>query len=153
MRTILSSALLLPSSFLGRHVAKQLTRSRSGAPRLFESTGEAGGGQINVGIEDIANSLREGTYRRVLVVSGAGVSCSAGIPDFRTPGSGLYSKLHEYRLPYPEAIFEIDFFRQNSQPFVTLAKEIWPGVKYRPTITHCFFSLLDRKRLLQRLYT
>ncbi|EJK60772.1 hypothetical protein THAOC_18819 [Thalassiosira oceanica] len=77
----------------------------------------------------------------------------ARIPDFRTPGSGLYSKLHEYRLPYPEAIFEIDFFRQNSQPFVTLAKEIWPGVKYRPTITHCFFSLLDRKRLLQRLYT
>lgn len=29
---------------------------------------------------------------------------SAGIPDFRTPGSGLYSKLHEYRLPYPEGM-------------------------------------------------
>jgi len=56
--------------------------------------------------------------------------------------------------PVPQkAIFELDFFRQNTQPFVTLAKEIWPGVNYLPTITHCFFSLLDRKGLLQRLYT
>ena len=173
MRTSLPSALLLSSSFLDRHVAKQLPRSRS--RRLLASTGGGAGGQIKV--EDIAKSFREGTYKRVLVVSGAGVSCSAGIPDFRTPGSGLYSNLNAYSLPYPEgmscpppksstsksnqqsitqlgkAIFELDFFRQNPQPFVTLAEEIWPGVKYRPTITHCFFSLLDRKGLLQRLYT
>mmetsp|Transcript_34775 Transcript_34775/g.63976 ORF Transcript_34775/g.63976 Transcript_34775/m.63976 type:complete len:205 (-) Transcript_34775:111-725(-) len=38
-------------------------------------------------------------------------------------------------------------------PFVTLSKEIWPGVKYRPTLTHCFFSLLGKKGILQRVYT
>ena len=100
MRTSLPSALLLSSSFLDRHVAKQLPRSRS--RRLLASTGGGAGGQIKV--EDIAKSFREGTYKRVLVVSGAGVSCSAGIPDFRTPGSGLYSNLNAYSLPYPEGM-------------------------------------------------
>ena len=38
-------------------------------------------------------------------------------------------------------------------PFVTLAREIWPGLNYRPTLTHCFFSLLDKKGILQRIYT
>lgn len=36
---------------------------------------------------------------------------------------------------------------------MTLAKEIYPGVKYKPTLTHCFFSLLDQKGCLQRVYT
>ncbi|KAL7496647.1 hypothetical protein ACHAWT_005119 [Skeletonema menzelii] len=104
-------------------------------------------------IETIAESLRSNAFKKVLVVSGAGVSVAAGIPDFRSPGSGLYDNLHKYDLPYPEAIFDVDFYNQNPQPFVTLAKEIWPGVNYRPTLTHCFFSLLDKKGILRRVYT
>mmetsp|Transcript_38578 Transcript_38578/g.82307 ORF Transcript_38578/g.82307 Transcript_38578/m.82307 type:complete len:205 (+) Transcript_38578:164-778(+) len=38
-------------------------------------------------------------------------------------------------------------------PFVTLSREIWPGVKYRPTLTHCFFTLLDKRGILRRIYT
>ena len=42
-----------------------------------------------------------------------------------------YDNLHKYDLPYPEAIFDVEFYRQNPMPFVTLSREIWPGVKYR----------------------
>ena len=58
-------------------------------------------------IEKIAASLKDGKYKRILIVAGAGVSCSAGIPDFRTPGTGIYDNLQKYNLPYPESIFVV----------------------------------------------
>jgi len=36
---------------------------------------------------------------------------AAGIPDFRTPGTGLYDNLAKYNLPHPMSIFEINYFR------------------------------------------
>lgn len=38
-------------------------------------------------------------------------SLAAGIPDFRSPETGLYANLQKYNLPYPEAIFQIDYFK------------------------------------------
>lgn len=57
--------------------------------------------------EKMVEGLKNGTFKRILVLTGAGISVSAGIPDFRTPGTGLYSNLKEYNLPRPEAIFDI----------------------------------------------
>ena len=55
--------------------------------------------------------------RDVVVMLGAGASVSAGIPDFRSPGTGLYDNLQKYDLPFPEAVFDIGFFRDNPAPF------------------------------------
>jgi NAD-dependent histone deacetylase SIR2 len=84
--------------------------------------------------------------------TGAGISTSAGIPDFRSPDTGLYANLARLNLPYAEAVFDISYFRGNPEPFYALAHELYPG-KYRPTITHSFISLLQKKGLLLHLFT
>lgn len=62
-------------------------------------------------LESICKFIRETGCKRIIVMTGAGISTSAGIPDFRSPSTGLYANLEKYRLPYPEAIFNIDYFR------------------------------------------
>lgn len=65
--------------------------------------------------------------KNIVFMVGAGISTSAGIPDFRSPGTGLYANLQKLNLPQPEAVFELGFFQRNPQPFWTLAQEIYPG--------------------------
>lgn len=104
-------------------------------------------------IKKVADLLSSKKYKNIVILTGAGVSCNAGIPDFRTPGTGLYDNLQKYKLPFPEAVFELGFYRNNPEPFVQLASELWPGLKHSPTITHSFIALLEKKGLLLRVYT
>ena len=46
-------------------------------------------------IQDFYESLANGLYKSIVVVLGAGVSVSAGIPDFRSPG-GLYEAVKDH---------------------------------------------------------
>ena len=101
----------------------------------------------------VAEYIRREKCENVIVLAGAGISVSAGIPDFRSPGSGLYSKLQQYGLPHPEAIFEMGFFRNNPEPFYTLAQELFPGDRYQPTTAHYFIKLLHEKGILLRCFT
>jgi NAD+-dependent protein deacetylase sirtuin 2 len=105
----------------------------------------------SIDIDGIAKYILD-SAENIIVMVGAGISVSAGIPDFRTPGTGLYSQLEAYNLPNPEAIFTLDFFRKNPAPFYTLAKEIYPGL-HRPTPTHYFLKLLADKGKLLRVFT
>jgi NAD-dependent deacetylase sirtuin 2 len=100
--------------------------------------------------ELFADGLR-GKYKSVIVMMGAGCSVSAGIPDFRTPGTGLYDNLQKYDLPQPEMIFELNYFRQNPKPFCTLAKELFPGT-FSPTPSHHFLKLLADRGMLLRCF-
>ncbi|KAF3040385.1 Sir2 histone deacetylase Hst2 [Didymella keratinophila] len=100
----------------------------------------------------LAQYIKDGKAKKIVVLTGAGISTSAGIPDFRSPETGLYANLERLNLPHPEAVFELSFFRENPLPFYTLAQELYPG-KYRPTITHSFIHLLHKKGLLLKLFT
>ncbi|XP_045888078.1 NAD-dependent protein deacetylase sirtuin-3, mitochondrial isoform X1 [Micropterus dolomieu] len=119
--------------------------------RGFSSRGDGAAVEQQT-LQDIAKSIREQQYKRVVVMAGAGISTPSGIPDFRSPGSGLYDNLQQYDLPYAEAIFEINFFHQNPNPFFALAKELYPG-NYQPNLTHYFVQLLHKKGQLLRMYT
>ncbi|ORY96488.1 DHS-like NAD/FAD-binding domain-containing protein [Syncephalastrum racemosum] len=103
-------------------------------------------------LDSIANHIKSGKAKKILVLTGAGISTAAGIPDFRSKHTGLYDNLQKFNLPYPEAIFDIDFFEETPEPFYTLAKEIYPG-RYFPTKTHYFIKLLHDKGLLLRNFT
>ncbi len=50
-------------------------------------------------IEDVLSCLR--SARNVVVLTGAGVSVSCGIPDFRSEG-GVYDMALDLELPEPE---------------------------------------------------
>jgi len=103
-------------------------------------------------LDTLVKDIAGGRYSNVVIMCGAGISTSAGIPDFRTPSAGLYFKLRKYNLPYPEAVFEGRYFRQDPKPFYGLVREIFPE-NISPTTTHQFFSLLHKKGLLRRIYT
>ena len=51
----------------------------------------------------------------IVFFGGAGVSTESGIPDFRTPGSGLYYNLEDYDLPEPELLFDLQYFINNPE--------------------------------------
>ncbi|KAI9846949.1 MAG: Sir2 histone deacetylase Hst2 [Thelocarpon superellum] len=103
-------------------------------------------------VPSVAKYINGGRAKRIVVMAGAGISTSAGIPDFRSPDTGLYANLARLDLPFAEAVFDISYFRQNPLPFYALAHELYPG-KYRPTVTHSFIRLLHDKGLLLKLFT
>ncbi|CAG9539951.1 unnamed protein product [Cercopithifilaria johnstoni] len=90
---------------------------------------------------------------RILVLTGAGVSVSCGIPDFRSK-NGIYARLHiEYPdLPDPTAMFDINYFSKNPKPFFEFARELFPG-RYEASMCHYFIKALEDNGKLLRNYT
>jgi len=131
-------------------------------------------------LEGVAELINSGGTRRIVVLTGAGISTAAGstlsapgrlaarlpvpsptdfsllpfhpVPDFRSPNTGLYANLSRLNLPRAEAVFDIQYFRENPVPFYVLAKELYPG-RFRPTVSHAFVALLARRGLLAMLFT
>lgn len=110
------------------------------------------GSRSRGGLASVSRLVKLGRCKNVVVVAGAGISTASGIPDFRTPGTGLYANVEKYNIPYPEAIFNIDYFSNDPQPFFSLAKALYPG-SHRPNYIHYFIRMLHHKGLLLRMYT
>lgn len=91
--------------------------------------------------------------KNIIFLTGAGVSVSCGIPDFRSR-DGIYSRLsHEYpNLPDPQAMFDIKFFYQDPRPFYKFAREIFPG-QFKPSPSHRFIRKIEERGSLLRNYT
>lgn len=70
-------------------------------------------------LEDVLGLLR--SSKNILVLTGAGVSVSCGIPDFRSP-DGIYSRLSEFDLDDPQQMFDLSYFRLMPSIFYSFAK-------------------------------
>ncbi|XP_022103167.1 NAD-dependent protein deacetylase sirtuin-2-like isoform X2 [Acanthaster planci] len=105
-----------------------------------------------VSLEGMARYIKSDKCKNVIFMSGAGISTSAGLPDFRSEGSGLYNSLQKYQLPSPHLMFEIRYFKERPEPFLTLARALYPG-QFKPTPCHYFIRLMSDKKLLLRDYT
>ncbi|EDV29569.1 uncharacterized protein TRIADDRAFT_52084 [Trichoplax adhaerens] len=103
-------------------------------------------------LHKIAAIINHKSCKNILILAGAGISTSSGIPDFRSPKTGIYSILKNNNLSSPTDAFDIDYFRSNPAVFYELAKDLYPG-QYRPNYAHYFIKLLCDKGLLGRMYT
>lgn len=106
----------------------------------------------------LVNSLQDvvhliGKSKRIMVLTGAGVSVSSGIPDFRSR-DGIYARLSVDfpDLPDPQAMFDINYFHKDQRPFFKFAKEIYPG-QFQPSICHKFIKQIEKNGKLLRNYT
>ena len=123
-------------------------------------------------IEGVARLLRG--KKNIVVLVGAGISTSCGIPDFRSKDSGLYNSLdlEALGLSEPEDLFCAEFFSYNPAPFYQFAKNLYfpssvaisteattttsttvTPTKITPSDSHKLLALLDEKKMLLRVYT
>ncbi|EJS44393.1 sir2p [Saccharomyces arboricola H-6] len=91
------------------------------------------------------------TAKNVLVLTGAGVSTSLGIPDFRS-SEGFYSKIRHLGLDDPQDVFNYNIFMHDPSVFYNIANMVLPPENlYSPL--HSFIKMLQTKGKLLRNYT
>ncbi|KAI8100184.1 DHS-like NAD/FAD-binding domain-containing protein [Halteromyces radiatus] len=96
--------------------------------------------------------------KRTVVITGAGISCNSGIPDFRS-SDGLYNlvkKKHPDTVLRGKELFDATLFKdvQQTRCFYTFMAELKTLInKAQPTATHNFISNMKDKGQLLRCYT
>lgn len=102
-------------------------------------------------IEDCVEMIRKS--RNIIILTGAGVSVSCGIPDFRSR-DGVYARLAVDfpDLPDPQAMFDIEYFKKDPRPFFKFAREIYPG-QFQPSPCHKFIRCVESNGKLLRNFT
>ena len=104
--------------------------------------------KYNKFVKDFAS----GKYKNIIFMVGAGISTSAGIPDFRS-SNGLYKQLQEkFKLSTPEEFFLLSTFLKNPKLFYEVSK-ISDLSQYKPTISHKCMSFLTKKNYVKYIFT
>jgi NAD-dependent deacetylase len=89
-----------------------------------------------------------GAAERAVVLTGAGISVPSGIPDFRTPGTGLWEKVD------PMEVAHIDAWRRDPDRFWSFYGERFASLVHkRPNRAHEAVAELERRGLVRGVIT
>ena len=94
----------------------------------------------------LAELLRDATS--AVVLTGAGVSVPSGIPDFRTPGTGLWENVD------PMEVAHIDAWRRDPGRFWSFYGDRFASlVEKQPNEAHRILAELERRGLIRGVIT
>src|SRR6478735_3205798 len=97
-------------------------------------------------VDRLASLIREAGS--VVALTGAGISVPSGIPDFRSPGTGLWEKVD------PMEVAHIDVFRRDPERFWHFYGDRFTTLRdKRPNGAHHALVELERRGLLDAVIT
>jgi NAD-dependent deacetylase len=97
-------------------------------------------------VEELAYLVR--TSRSVVALTGAGISVPSGIPDFRSPGSGLWERVD------PMEVAHIDVFKRDPRRFWDFYGQRFQILDdKRPNRAHEVLAELERAGMLDAVIT
>jgi NAD-dependent deacetylase len=103
-------------------------------------------GQVTSAAEELAGLIAASD--RVVALTGAGVSVPSGIPDFRTPGKGLWAKVD------PMAVATIDAFHDDTKRFWDFYRPRFHDLADKePNPAHTVLAELERRGQLDAVIT
>jgi NAD-dependent deacetylase len=98
------------------------------------------------GIARLADLVRAAD--RIVALTGAGISVPSGIPDFRSPGTGLWENVN------PMEVAHIDVFRRDPARFWSFYGERFATLEDRqPNAAHLALAELERRGKLDAVIT
>jgi NAD-dependent SIR2 family protein deacetylase len=106
----------------------------------------------NIKYNKFIQNFKEKKYKNIIFMVGAGISTTAGIPDFRSK-TGLFQQLQEkYGMSSPEEFFYKKTFLEKPEFFYEFCK-IFDLSQVKPTLTHKFMKYMIDKGIVKYVFT
>ena len=106
----------------------------------------------NIKYNKFIQNFKEKQFKNIIFMVGAGISTTAGIPDFRSK-TGLFQQLQDkYGMDSPEEFFQKKTFLEKPEFFYEFCK-IFDLSQIKPTLTHKFMKYMIDQGIVKYVFT